>query len=380
MREFLEIHPRGRAFDAVEREGLDHLRPRHLLAIIAGRPAQKGEIVEQGVGLEPPGAEIADIGVAVALAVRLALVVDNHRQVRVLRRRRAKRVEEQDMPIGVFDVIVAADDMRDALGNVVAHVGQVKHGQPVAAHDDQILESVERLGQFPLDQVPEHDFAAHEREPDDVRQRRCFPPRLHAIEVIRQPEHAGAGGIEQAQIPDAGQATRGRNRTAVPAHLRIPDAGVIQPHRFIRMNLDRDRPDRANHPLRVFIRHAEVQRGFLVGPAAPRVSPTGGFEPARGFQVHRRPRRLVHHRFVVRETQPVQSVEQRGFRVLRRSLTVGVFHPKQKHAALVARKKPVENRRPYVADVDVPRRAGGKPHAYAHVSYSGCRTEAGQAG
>ena len=44
------------------------------------------------------------------------------------------------MTEGVFHVIVPPDDMGDLLGDVVAHVGKMEYGAPVASDDDEILE------------------------------------------------------------------------------------------------------------------------------------------------------------------------------------------------------------------------------------------------
>jgi hypothetical protein len=73
-------------------------------------------------------AELADEGRAVPLGIGFAFVVHDHGKVGVLRRFVAQRLEELDVLEGVLDVVVAADDVGDALGDVVHDVGEVEDG------------------------------------------------------------------------------------------------------------------------------------------------------------------------------------------------------------------------------------------------------------
>ena len=51
----------------------------------------------------------------------------------------AQGLEELDVLEGVLHVVVAADDVGDALRDVVEHVGQVEDGRAVGTHDDEVL-------------------------------------------------------------------------------------------------------------------------------------------------------------------------------------------------------------------------------------------------
>jgi len=52
MRELAQVHLGRATLDAVERERGDHFLACHLLAVLARRPAQQGEVVEQGERIE----------------------------------------------------------------------------------------------------------------------------------------------------------------------------------------------------------------------------------------------------------------------------------------------------------------------------------------
>jgi hypothetical protein len=64
--------------------------------------------------------------------------------------RRAERLVEQDLLRRVRDVVVAADDVRDAHGDIVAHHGEVVDRRAVGAQDDEILD----VGIVEADRVP----------------------------------------------------------------------------------------------------------------------------------------------------------------------------------------------------------------------------------
>ena len=151
--ELLHIKARGGGLALGEVEGLDHLGAGHHFAVVARRPAEEGEVVEEGFGQVAQLAELADEGRAIALGVGLAGVVDDHRQMRVLRHRRADGLEELDVLEGVFHVVIAADDVGHALGDVVEDVGQVEDGRTIGADDDEVLRVLRLLLHVALDQV-----------------------------------------------------------------------------------------------------------------------------------------------------------------------------------------------------------------------------------
>ena len=67
-----------------------------------------------------------------------AVAVQDERDVRVLRRLDAERAEQRDVLGGVAQVILAANDVRDAHLQIVHDVDEVEHGLAVGAHDDEV--------------------------------------------------------------------------------------------------------------------------------------------------------------------------------------------------------------------------------------------------
>src|SRR5262245_14379412 len=69
------------------------------------------------------------------------------------------------------------------------------------------------------------------------------------------------------------------------------------------------------------------------------------------------------------ETEPAEIVEDRRFRVSRRSLCVGVLNPEdERRIPLTAGEEPVEQRRACIADVKVPGRTGCEANTHAIVN------------
>ena len=102
----------------------------------------------------------------------------------------------------------------------------------------------------------------------------------------------------------------------------------------------------------------------------------------RRLQILRLPLRLKvrrvrtgHHRPLVPvEAEPAQAVENALDHRLRRPLDVGVLDAQHEHAAMPARKQPVEQRRPGAADVQVAGRRRREPAGRRHNMqlYSRC--------
>jgi len=102
---------------------------------------------------------LADERRAVALRVGLALLVDDHRQVPVLRHRRAERLEDADVLERVLHMVVAADDVRHALVDVVDDVRDVEDRRAVGADDREVRNVLGLLRHVALDDVVELDDA-----------------------------------------------------------------------------------------------------------------------------------------------------------------------------------------------------------------------------
>ena len=72
----------------------------------------------------------------------------------------AEGFDQSDVAEGVFDVVVAANHMGDALGDVVDDVGEMKHRVAVGPHDDEILHVGRALAHVPFDHVAERQVGA----------------------------------------------------------------------------------------------------------------------------------------------------------------------------------------------------------------------------
>jgi hypothetical protein len=95
---------------------------------------------------------------AVALRKLGAVRSQDHGYVRVDRRLDAQRAQHVDLARRVVDVIVAADDVRDAHVVVVDHDAEIVGRRAIRARDDQVIELA----------AVEHDRAVHDIVDDDA--------------------------------------------------------------------------------------------------------------------------------------------------------------------------------------------------------------------
>ena len=124
---------------------------RNFLAIVLGRPAEQAEIIHhrfRRVTFVHVGRER---GALVALAHLGAVDVQDERDVRILRRLDAERAKERDVLGGVAQVVLAANDVRDAHLQIVHHVDEMEHGLAVGADDDEIRIELLAVGQLARD-------------------------------------------------------------------------------------------------------------------------------------------------------------------------------------------------------------------------------------
>ena len=137
--QLVEVERRGRLVHVVDVE-----QPRHLLAredlLVAMRPAEAHEVVEQRLGQVALVAVLQHAHRAVALGELRAVGAEDHRHVRVERRLDAERAQHVDLPRRVVEVVVAADHVRDPHVLVVDHHAEVVGGLAVRARDDQVVE------------------------------------------------------------------------------------------------------------------------------------------------------------------------------------------------------------------------------------------------
>ena len=167
-RQLLHVEARRRGLALLKRKGLRHLLARHDLAVVARRPAQQRQIVEERLRQIPLLAEFAHEGRPVALRIGLTRMVDDHRQMRILRHRRPQRTEKHDVLERILDMVVAADDVRHPLRDVVEHVRQMEDRGTVRAHDDKVLRVLRLLLDVPLHQVVIGDYALLRHPEDDA--------------------------------------------------------------------------------------------------------------------------------------------------------------------------------------------------------------------
>ena len=136
---FSKVEPRRRLADLGEIELRRRLLLRHHV-IVAVAPAQAHQV---GVHRFRQIAHVAPFvhgQRAVALGELLAVVAVDQRHVRELRRRPAHGLEDRDLPGGVGQVIVAADDVGDAHVVIVDHDREHVGRLAVGAQQHEIVD------------------------------------------------------------------------------------------------------------------------------------------------------------------------------------------------------------------------------------------------
>jgi hypothetical protein len=234
-----------------------------------------------------------------------------------LRRGEAERLIEQQLPRRVRDVILAADHMRDLHQRIVDDHGEVVLRAAVGADDDGIADYLGVENHLAADEIVELDLDVVRHLEADDRPLAALDPQLR----IRE-RNAAAGAAVLRRLP--------RREIRLPARLEllrgteavVRGAGVQQ---------------------LVCVRRVEMQalglpvRAMLAADVGP---------------------------LVPVEAEPAQILEDAGLRLAGRSLGVGVLDPQDERAVLAVGEEPVEERRPRIADVELPGRAWSK--SYSH--------------
>ena len=101
-----------------------------------------------------------------ALGELLAVRAEDHRDVREDRHGHVERLVDHDLARGVGQVVVAADDVRDAHEGVVDDRREVVGGGSVGAEDDEVVELLGIEDDLAVHRVVNHDVAAVERHLD----------------------------------------------------------------------------------------------------------------------------------------------------------------------------------------------------------------------
>ena len=147
--------------------------------------------------------------------------------MRIGRRRETECLKQEKMTVGVLHMVVAAHNMRHPLCHVVADIRKVEYRASVAADDDQILDSVQRLRQFAFHKVIVKSFAARKLESggafDHFRLDKPFD--LSDIGGVQRENHI-SGGIENIQILESGKPAGILNGFALVVDCRPDQSGA----------------------------------------------------------------------------------------------------------------------------------------------------------
>ncbi len=273
--------------------------------LVAVRPAEAREVVEQRLRQEAHVAVLQHADRAVALGELRAVGAEDHRQVGVRRRLDAERAQHLHLPRRVVDVVVAADHVRDSHVVVVHDHAEIVGGRAVRARDDQVVE-LARL---------EHDRSVHD--------------------------------VLNDHLPLVGAAKAHHRIHARPRVRARPAAAVVA-----RLLLARE------------LRRAPLLELLLAAVAVVGVAVGQELRDDLAVPVH--PPGLVEHALVVVEPEPLHALEDRLHGLGRGALEVGVLYAQDEHAAAAARVQPAEQRRAHAADVQHASGARGESGADGH--------------
>jgi len=112
--------------------------------VVVVAPAEQRQIVDQRLGQVALAPKLVDTDRAVPFRELLAVGPEHVSDVGVDGNLGAERLQHADLLGRVGDVIVAADDVRDAVEPVVERRGEVVGRAPVGAQDDEILQLLTR--------------------------------------------------------------------------------------------------------------------------------------------------------------------------------------------------------------------------------------------
>ena len=218
-------------------------------------------------------------------------------------------LEDLHLPERVGQVIVAADDVRNPHVVIVHHNGVQIRGSPVAAQDDHVIHLGVGDADGALHQVLDHCFA--------------FPGRF-------QPD----GGLH---------ANRSLRR------IPVPPTPIV-----------------ARRPL--FLDGLFPHLPQFLGGAVAIVGFAGGQQRVCHLRVTRGAGRLEYRLFVAIQSEPVQAFEDHAGGFVGGAFPVGVLHPQQKRAVVVAAIQEIEQRGAGAADMQQAGGAGGEAGAYGHAA------------
>ena len=155
--ELLVVERRRARHDALERESLDELVPRHDRRLVVVAPAEQREEVDQRRREVAGVAEVVERHGVPPLRQLAPVVAVDVRNVRVDGQVGAERAQDVDLRRRVRDVVLAADHVCDLVEHVVDRRDEVVGRPAVRADDHEVGEQL----------VPELDLAADGVVPGD---------------------------------------------------------------------------------------------------------------------------------------------------------------------------------------------------------------------
>jgi hypothetical protein len=132
-------------------KAFDGFSQRYFFAVLLGRPAEEADVIHDGFGQKTTCRIAGERSALVPLAHLGTVFVQDERNVRVMRRRHAKRLEQGDVLGGVAEMVLAADDVGDVHFQIVNDIDEVKHRLAVGAHDDEVGIGLFAVGQVAAD-------------------------------------------------------------------------------------------------------------------------------------------------------------------------------------------------------------------------------------
>ncbi len=289
--QLFRVKARRRFADAFEGKPFDSLSPGNDL-VIAMAPAEPQQVVEHRVRQYPHVAIGVDTQRAMAFRQFGAIIAVDQRDMGIDRFGPAHRLDQRQLPEGVVEMVITADQMGHAHVMIVdddrEHIG----GRAIRAQQDEVV-----------------DLAILHRN--------------IALHHVGDGHLAGGFGFQ----PDHERRAFRRFR-----RIAVAPAAVIA-HRFFLCPL-------------LFAHRGQLFRGreTFIGIAGSQQF-MGDFRMAFGAF------RLEHRFTIPVEAQPVESFDDRVDRFLGRARLVGILDPQQRLAAVMAGKQPVEHRGPGTANM-----------------------------
>ena len=267
--------------------------------LVAVRPAEAHQIVQDCRRQIAFATVIEDVGRAVPLRQALAVVAENHRYVRKFRHVVTQRAVEVNLLRRVADVVFAADDQRHFRCGVIDDHAEIVSRRAVGAANDPVIQLA----------VIDRHYAAHLVVPTDASFQRVFETHRR-----RHARHRFAALTVLAVVT-----------------LWQAEALLLLAHRLQLLR-------RAPAVVRLPARNHLLDNCVVVGEALA----------------------LIDDFAVMMQTEPVQAVENHLGGRLSRALQIRILNAQAEHALMLARVQPTIQRGTHPADVQIAGRAGGK--------------------